>query len=148
MNRIARKGLVTAVVAGGVLASAQAAHADATGGGQAAGSPGILSGNSVSVPVHVPVNACGNTVDAAGLLNPAFGNSCANTSTPPPTTPVAPPPPAHKPVPAPPNQPAPVAAPSLAHTGAAGVGWAGGAGAALVLGGAVLYRKARPAARR
>jgi LPXTG-motif cell wall-anchored protein len=41
-----------------------------------------------------------------------------------------------------------VAAPSLAHTGAAGVGWAGGAGAALVLGGAVLYRKARPAARR
>jgi hypothetical protein len=30
------------------------------------------------VPVHVPVNVCGNTVSVIGLLNPAFGNTCIN----------------------------------------------------------------------
>ncbi len=48
--------------------------------GVSAGSPGVGSGNTVQVPVHVPVNACGNTVDVIGLLNPVFGNHCANTS--------------------------------------------------------------------
>lgn len=80
MDRVARKGLVTAMVAGGVLASAGYAQADAAAGGETAGSPGVLSGNSVQVPVHVPVNVCGNTIDVAGLLNPASGNACANTS--------------------------------------------------------------------
>jgi hypothetical protein len=248
MNKVARKGLVTAMVAGGVLASAGAAQADAGAGAQAAGSPGVLSGNSVQVPVHVPVNACGNTVDVLGLLNPTFGNTCANTSsgsstpaaaaaapasnastggrpakhagkpadesgaagshstggahaashatgspgvlsgnslqlpvdvpvnisgnsvnvvgignpafgntavnssTPPRTA--TPPPPAHQPNPAPPNDRADMtdtadasALPSLAHTGADGLGWTAGASAALLLGGALLYRKARPASR-
>jgi hypothetical protein len=80
MNRVARKGLVTAMVAGGVLASAGYAHADPAAEGDTAGSPGVLSGNSVQVPIHVPVNVCGNTVDVIGLLNPAAGNTCANTS--------------------------------------------------------------------
>ncbi|WP_225847192.1 chaplin [Streptomyces sp. HPF1205] len=80
MNAVARKGLVTAMVAGGVLASAGYAQADATAAGGAADSPGVASGNSVQVPLSVPVNACGNTVDVVGLLNPAFGNSCANAS--------------------------------------------------------------------
>ncbi|MGA4840798.1 chaplin family protein [Streptomyces sp. G45] len=48
----------------------------------ASGSPGVLSGNSVQAPVEVPVNACGNTVDAAAALNPAFGNECANAPEP------------------------------------------------------------------
>jgi hypothetical protein len=30
------------------------------------------------VPVHVPVNACGNTVSVIGALNPALGNFCIN----------------------------------------------------------------------
>ncbi|PJT48392.1 hypothetical protein CWI85_22910, partial [Streptomyces albidoflavus] len=47
------------------------AQADAGAGSAATNSPGVLSGNSVSVPVHVPVNACGNSVDVVGLLNPA-----------------------------------------------------------------------------
>lgn len=80
MNAVARKGLVTAMVAGGVLASAGYAQADATAAGGAADSPGVASGNSVQVPLSVPVNACGNTIDVVGLLNPAFGNSCANSS--------------------------------------------------------------------
>jgi hypothetical protein len=47
-------------------------------GAVAAGSPGVLSGNVIQVPVHVPVNLCGNTVDIIALLNPTFGNTCVN----------------------------------------------------------------------
>ncbi|MFE6668648.1 chaplin [Streptomyces sp. NPDC057697] len=172
--------------------------------GVAAGSPGVLSGNLIQVPVDVPVNACGNTVDVVGLLNPAFGNECGNASggheTPPPPVhpphkppvhpphkppvhpphkpPVHPPhkpptthkppthhhtpdcpPPHHKPPThhtppvhhTPPNHPTPAThhhhhhhKPQLAHTGAdANLGVAGGAAAAMVLGGALLVRRTR-----
>ncbi|MFI5665821.1 chaplin [Streptomyces sp. NPDC051704] len=69
------------MVAGGGLAVAGVggfAFADADAGGQAEGSPGLLSGNLVQLPVHTPVNVCGNTVSVVGLLNPAAGNRCAN----------------------------------------------------------------------
>ncbi|MFC6064723.1 chaplin, partial [Streptomyces ochraceiscleroticus] len=46
--------------------------------GAANNSPGVISGNVLQVPVHVPVNVCGNTIDIIGLLNPAFGNTCVN----------------------------------------------------------------------
>lgn len=58
------------IAAGAGVASATGAHA----GGHAVGSPGVGSGNVVQVPVHVPVNAVGNTVNVIGALNPAFGN--------------------------------------------------------------------------
>ncbi|MGW2743783.1 chaplin [Streptomyces sp. NPDC001450] len=69
-----------AVVAGAILAlgGAAPAFADAGATGAANNSPGVLSGNVVQVPVHVPVNVCGDSVDVIGLLNPAFGNTCAN----------------------------------------------------------------------
>ncbi|MFG3205394.1 chaplin [Streptomyces sp. NPDC048192] len=69
-----------AVVAGAVLALGGAAPAFASAGaeGAAVNSPGVLSGNVVQVPVHVPINVCGNTVNVIALLNPAFGNTCAN----------------------------------------------------------------------
>ncbi|MGW0993441.1 chaplin [Streptomyces sp. NPDC002523] len=69
-----------AVVAGAIMAlgAAAPAFADAGATGSATGSPGVLSGNTVQVPVHIPVNLCGNTVDVIALLNPAFGNSCTN----------------------------------------------------------------------
>ncbi|MGW7165204.1 chaplin [Streptomyces sp. NPDC054884] len=54
------------------------AHADSAAKGVAAGSPGLISGNGVQLPVHIPVNLCGNTVNVVGLLNPAAGNTCAN----------------------------------------------------------------------
>nr|WSX73376.1 chaplin [Streptomyces sp. NBC_00899]WSX80558.1 chaplin [Streptomyces sp. NBC_00899] len=243
MNRLARKGLVSAMVAGGVLASAGYAQADAAAEGDTAGSPGVLSGNSVEVPVHVPVNVCGDTINVVGLLNPVSGNACANRSSSatssvsgtsgasgsksaarparhagaaadesaaaagsrsgggahaagsthgspgvlsgnglllPVDLPLnvsgnsvnvvgignpsfgntavnddAPPaPPAHAPIPAPPADlpepvsPAAPAAPTLAHTGAEGVGTAVGGSLALLLGGTVLYRRARATARR
>ena len=82
MRQVAKKGLLTVMATGGVLMAAGggAAYADAGAAGMSAGSPGVGSGNTVQVPVHVPVNACGNTVDVIGLLNPVFGNHCANTS--------------------------------------------------------------------
>jgi hypothetical protein len=80
MSRIAKAAAITAA-AGAVLAGgAGVAAADAGAQGAAVGSPGVLSGNLVQVPVHVPVNVCGNTIDVIGLLNPAFGNQCYNVS--------------------------------------------------------------------
>ncbi|WP_268823148.1 chaplin [Yinghuangia soli] len=74
------KVVVLAAATGGLaLAGGGVAMADAEANGAAVGSPGVGSGNSVQVPVHVPVNVCGNTVSVIGVLNPAFGNFCANT---------------------------------------------------------------------
>jgi len=77
--RIAKKALaLTVAVSGLTLAGAGVAAASSNAVGAATNSPGVLSGNLIQVPVHVPVNACGNTVNVIGLLNPAFGNGCAN----------------------------------------------------------------------
>lgn len=74
-----KKVVAAAAATGGlVLASAGLAVADAGAQGAAVHSPGVLSGNVVQVPVHIPVNVCGNTVSVIGLLNPAFGNTCVN----------------------------------------------------------------------
>ncbi|PRH77215.1 chaplin [Streptomyces solincola] len=74
-----KKVAAVAAAAGGLmLAGAGMAVADAGAQGAAVGSPGVLSGNVVQVPVHVPVNVCGNTINVIGLLNPAFGNTCIN----------------------------------------------------------------------
>ena len=78
--RSMKKALVLSVAAAGIaLTGAGAASADAGAAGVAANSPGFLSGNLIQVPVHVPVNVCGNTVNVIALLNPAFGNSCSNS---------------------------------------------------------------------
>jgi hypothetical protein len=69
---------IAAATGGLVLAGAGMASADAGAQGAATGSAGVLSGNVVQAPVHVPVNACGNTVSVIGLLNPAAGSICAN----------------------------------------------------------------------
>ncbi|MET9449327.1 chaplin [Streptomyces cinerochromogenes] len=70
-----------AAVTGAILALGLGgtAFADAGAGGTAANSPGVLSGNVIQVPIHVPINVCGNTIDIIGLLNPAFGNTCVNS---------------------------------------------------------------------
>ncbi|MER5260060.1 MULTISPECIES: chaplin [unclassified Streptomyces] len=78
MSRIAKAAAVALGTGAVVLSGTGMAMADAGAEGAAVGSPGVLSGNLVQVPVHVPVNVCGNTVDVIGLLNPAFGNQCAN----------------------------------------------------------------------
>jgi hypothetical protein len=80
MSRIAKAAVVALGTGAVVIGGAGLALADAGAQGEAVGSPGVLSGNLVQVPVHIPVNVCGNTVDVIGLLNPAFGNTCLNQS--------------------------------------------------------------------
>ena len=69
------------MVAGGLVA-AGAGKASATDGahadGKAVGSPGVVSGNLIQAPVHVPVNVVGNSVNVIGALNPAFGTLGVN----------------------------------------------------------------------
>ena len=78
MLRIAKGLALTSVAAAAVAATAGVAAADTGALAAAADSPGVLSGNVSQVPVHVPANVCGNTGDALGLMNPAFGSICAN----------------------------------------------------------------------
>ena len=74
-----RKGaLVIAAAGAAVLGGAGAASAHSVAVGHSEGSPGVVSGNTIQVPVNVPVNACGNTVSVIGLLNPTHGNCCEN----------------------------------------------------------------------
>ncbi|THA83000.1 chaplin [Streptomyces sp. A0592] len=74
-----RRVVAVALAAGAVVVGgASMASADAGAQGVAAFSPGVGSGDLIQVPIHVPVNACGNTVSIIGLLNPAFGNTCVN----------------------------------------------------------------------
>ena len=56
---------------GGRRATAKAAAAP--------GSPGVLTGNIIQIPIDLPINICGNSVDVVGGLNPGFGNTCVNT---------------------------------------------------------------------
>ncbi|MFI0241631.1 chaplin family protein [Streptomyces sp. NPDC016845] len=173
---------MTVVAATGIL-SVPATGALALSGdqGRASGSPGVLSGNSVSIPVTIGANACGNSVDAVGGLNPATGDRCGNGAKPslpsPPQNareheqqrPDEPPREPREAPGAPPSQPRSVPpaaedvredAPEtavraradgerLAESGAGeNLPAAAGAGAALVLGGAVLYRRTRTGALR
>jgi LPXTG-motif cell wall-anchored protein len=107
----------------------------------------VLSGNGLQLPVHLPVNVSGNSVTGVGLGNASVGNTSTNTSGehPGPVRPVP------RPYTPPKAQATPYHAPpravaSLAHTGADQTMPAIAASAALLLGGAVLYRRFRPTA--
>ncbi|WP_405726658.1 chaplin [Streptomyces sp. NBC_00028] len=78
MKRVTRNGVIAVAALSGAMAVSMPAFADASADGAAADSPGVISGNTIQLPVHVPVNVCGNTVNVVGLLNPAAGNSCVN----------------------------------------------------------------------
>ena len=78
MQKFKVAAAVSVAALGALMAGAGVASADASAAGAAHNSPGVLSGNVIQVPVHVPVNLCGNTVDVIGVLNPAFGNHCVN----------------------------------------------------------------------
>ncbi|MFD7686202.1 chaplin family protein [Streptomyces sp. NPDC059781] len=145
--------------------SSGAAHHDSAGHyGEDTGygtedSYGVLNGNEVRVPVHVPVNMCDNNVALLALFNDSYGNSCGNyggygeeeepeKETPPPPTHVRMPP-AHE-VEKPPaeEEEVPGNPPHLAETGSDGMIAASAAGAVLIAGGAMVYRRGRTASRR
>ncbi|MER5529203.1 chaplin [Streptomyces sp. NPDC002677] len=78
MKRVTRNGVIAVAAASGAMAVAAPSWADSGADGVAAGSPGVISGNGIQLPVHIPVSVCGNTVNVVGLLNPAAGNTCVN----------------------------------------------------------------------
>ncbi|MEU9042286.1 MULTISPECIES: chaplin [unclassified Kitasatospora] len=78
MHNFKKAAALTVATTGLVLGVAGGAFASSGAEGVAAGSPGVLSGNQLQIPVHVPINICGNSVGATGILNPVFGNHCAN----------------------------------------------------------------------
>ncbi|MGI5454940.1 chaplin [Streptomyces sp. CA-249302] len=82
MRQTLSRGMVAAAAATSILSlyGGAPALADTHAGGATKDSPGVLSGNNVAVPVDVPVNACGDSVDVVAALNPTFGNSCAHDS--------------------------------------------------------------------
>jgi ChpA-C len=65
---------VVAIAGGLAIGATQAALAESI----SVSAPGVVAGNVVQVPVEVPVNVCGNTVNVVGLLNPIHGNVCIN----------------------------------------------------------------------
>ncbi|MBD0695773.1 chaplin [Streptomyces sp. CBMA123] len=78
MRNLKKAAALSLATTGLVLGAAGGAFASSGAQGVAAGSPGVLSGNQIQIPVHIPVNVCGNSINVIGLLNPAFGNSCLN----------------------------------------------------------------------
>ncbi|MEV6950365.1 chaplin [Streptomyces sp. NPDC051183] len=79
MSRVLKSAALALAAGALLLGGASVASADAEAHGVAVGSPGVLSGNVVQVPIHIPINVCGNSVNIIGLLNPAAGNTCINT---------------------------------------------------------------------
>jgi hypothetical protein len=78
MRKLVHGAFGVAAAAALIIGGASAASANAGAEGAAVGSPGVLSGNLLQVPVHVPVNVCGNSIGLVTILNPAFGNTCVN----------------------------------------------------------------------
>ncbi|WP_372407779.1 chaplin [Streptomyces luteireticuli] len=78
MSRIAKAAVLTATVGATLAGVTGTALADDAAKGAAVGSPGVVSGNVIQVPIHLPINFCGNTIDIVGLLNAASGNVCVS----------------------------------------------------------------------
>ncbi|MEV7615024.1 chaplin [Streptomyces sp. NPDC089799] len=78
MSRVYRTAGLALAAAALVLGGSATAMADSTAEGYAVGSPGVLSGNLVQIPIHAPINVCGNSVNVIGALNPAGATTCAN----------------------------------------------------------------------
>lgn len=112
---------------------------------------GIGSGNVIQLPIDAPINLCGNNIGLGALENAALDNECTN-STSAPEGDEGPEGPGDRDE-STPNRPEPDGNSNerveLAETGAPAnvLGVALPAGAALVLGGAVLYRRSRAGAR-
>ncbi|MFJ9415352.1 MULTISPECIES: chaplin [unclassified Streptomyces] len=81
MKRVSKAVVLSAAAGVAVVGGAGIASAGghgATAHGAVKNSPGVLSGNLVQTPLDMPINVCGNTLEAVGLLSPAFGNHCVN----------------------------------------------------------------------
>lgn len=79
MRKIKKAAALSLAAAGLVIAGAGVANASSQADAVVTNSPGVLSGNNIQIPIHAPINICGNTISVIGLLNPAFGNTCINS---------------------------------------------------------------------
>ncbi|MFH8368185.1 chaplin [Streptomyces sp. NPDC018031] len=43
-----------------------------------AGSPGILSGNAIQIPIDVPINVCNNSIGILAAFTVSANNACVN----------------------------------------------------------------------
>ncbi|MFF5155669.1 chaplin [Streptomyces sp. NPDC000348] len=134
-----------------------AGHDDEKAGEGFEDSYGALGGNEVRVPLHVPVNLCDNEIDLISLFNDSYGNSCAGgygeedepeKEKPTPPTKIKTPPTYEVEKPPAEEEEVPGNPPHLAETGSDGLIAASAAGAVLITGGAMLYRRGRLASRR
>ncbi|WNM35206.1 chaplin [Streptomyces sp. Li-HN-5-11] len=78
MSLITKAGAVALGTSAMVVSGAGLAAANADADGAALGSPGVVSGNVIQVPIHAPINICNNTVHVVGFFNPSIGNICKN----------------------------------------------------------------------
>ncbi|MEU0002852.1 chaplin [Streptomyces sp. NPDC006314] len=153
------RGVFAAAAATGILSlSCSSALADTNATGVTTDSPGVLAGNSVQVPIEAPVNVCGNSVNGVAAFNEAAGNSCGNGTPPSVSTPAPTPPPPTRTSETPPptrtsHTPPPAVVehpdePRLAETGSKTMLATSAVSAALIAGGAMLYRRGRGASHR
>ncbi|CAM5505447.1 chaplin [Streptomyces abikoensis] len=71
----------TAAATATLLAAAGAgatASADSVAAGGASDSAGVITGNTIQVPIRVPVTLCSFPINIIGLLNSASGNVCVS----------------------------------------------------------------------
>ncbi|GAA2277354.1 small membrane protein [Streptomyces ruber] len=73
MKNLKQAAAVTLLAGGLVTAVAGPASASSGADGATVHSPGVLAGNLVQVPVHIPVNVVGNGIKVVGVMNPSFG---------------------------------------------------------------------------
>lgn len=75
-----RKSFVAAAFAAvailGTAGPAAASGAGAIGG--AIGSPGLLSGNNIQIPVNIPINVCGDNIGILSALLSSDDTVCVN----------------------------------------------------------------------
>jgi hypothetical protein len=82
MHHSTKRRVVLGMTTGGLLVGGLGmgiAQADTAASGATAGSPGVLSGNLIQIPVSIPVNVCGNSISVVGILDSATGNTCTNS---------------------------------------------------------------------
>jgi outer membrane biosynthesis protein TonB len=81
LRKTLNRGVFAAAAATGILSlygSPALADTDTTTVTKDSG--GVLSGNLVQVPIEVPVQVCGNTINVIEVLGHAYGNLCVNKS--------------------------------------------------------------------
>ncbi|MGP3952786.1 chaplin [Streptomyces sp. 7N604] len=80
MSRMAKAIAVTAAAGAVVAGVAGTAVASSDSKGAAVNSGGVISGNVIQIPLHIPINICGNNFNEGPLSigNATIGNVCIN----------------------------------------------------------------------